>query len=216
MSKNEIENSRASGKNSDLLAAVAALQHGDVVVFPTETLYGLGADALNPVAVEKIFQLKGRDPNNPFPVLVGDFAMLDRLVSNIPALARRLMESFWPGPLTIILPARNDIPRPLVNRSGGIGLRISSAPIATEVVKLLGRPVTATSANPSGREPARTVAEAQNYFSAVIDQFVDGGTLSSRHGSTVIDVGADHIKIIRAGEITGAQIEAASGAKVIA
>jgi L-threonylcarbamoyladenylate synthase len=64
--------------------------------FPQRALYGLGADALNPVAVEKIFQLKGRDPNNPFPVLVGDFAMLDRLVSNIPALARRLMESFWP------------------------------------------------------------------------------------------------------------------------
>ena len=101
---------------ADLTAALTALKRGEVIVFPTETLYGLGADALNFSAVEKVFQLKGRDPDNPFPVLVADRAMLDSLVAEISPLAELLMARFWPGPLTLVLPARDDIPRPLVNR----------------------------------------------------------------------------------------------------
>lgn len=198
--------------SSEFPDALAALRRGEVIVFPTETLYGLGADALNATAVEKVFQLKGRDLNNPFPVLVADLAMLDRLVAGVPPLAQRLMDQFWPGPLTIVLPARQDIPGPLVSRTGGIGVRISSQPIAARLATLLGHPLTATSANPSGKEPARTLTQARNYFSATLDVFVEGGTLTSQRGSTVIEVMGDRIKMIREGEIGAASLARVVGA----
>lgn len=215
MSKSETESSRASAPRADIGAAVEALRRGEVVVFPTETLYGLGADALNAAAVEKIFELKGRDPVNPIPVLVADRRMLAALVAAIPPLAEKLIERFWPGPLTIVLPAREDIPRPLVNSSGGVGVRISSSAIAAELVGKLGRPLTATSANPSGQAAARTVAEARSYFGGKIDIFIDGGELKSKTGSTVVDVRGDSLAIIRQGEIAKAELERALGTEKI-
>lgn len=198
-------------KADNLSAAVAALGRGDVIVFPTETLYGLGADALNFTAVEKVFQLKGRDPNNPFAVLVSDRSMLNSLVANIPPLAEKLMERFWPGPLTLVLAARTDIPPPLVNSTGAIGVRISSQPIASEIVRMLGRPLTATSANPSGQPPAQTLAQARDYFSGKLKIFIDGGALTSKTGSTVAAVAGNKIKIIRAGEISKNELEQVLG-----
>jgi L-threonylcarbamoyladenylate synthase len=189
------------------LPALAALRRGEVIAFPTETLYGLGADALNPAAVDRVFELKGRDPGNPIPVLVADRAMLSLLIADVSPLAERLMSVFWPGPLTIVLLARADIARPLVNSSGGVGVRISSQAIATELVRALGHPLTATSANPSGQPPARTVQEAKRYFSGRIDIFVDGGELRSPSGSTVIDITGDKIRMIREGEITRDQLQ---------
>jgi L-threonylcarbamoyladenylate synthase len=191
--------------------AVAALARGEVIVFPTETLYGLGVDALNVSAVEEVFQLKGRDRYNPFPVLVSDRSMLESLVAEIAPLAEILMEHFWPGPLTLVLPARDDIPRRLVNSTGGIGVRISSQPIAQQIVKMLGRSITATSANPSGQPGAHTIAQARAYFSGKIEIFVDGGALASRTGSTVVTVAGEKIKIIRAGEIAKSELEVALG-----
>ena len=195
--------------------ALAALKRGEAIVFPTETLYGLGADALNFSAVENIFQLKGRDPDNPFPVLVADRVMLDILVAEITPLAEKLMAHFWPGPLTLVLPARDDMPRPLVNRQGGIGVRLSSQPIATELVRLLGHPLTATSANPSGQPGAHTVLQAKNYFSAKITIYVDGGELTSPTGSTVAAVEKNKLRIIRAGEINREALEVVVGKGVI-
>jgi L-threonylcarbamoyladenylate synthase len=182
-----------------------------VIAFPTETLYGLGADALNPAAVEKVFQLKGRDPANPIPVLIADSAMLSNLVSDVPPLAELLIARFWPGPLTVVLPARSDIPRPLVNAADGVGVRISSQPIAGELVRDLGHPLTATSANPSGKPAARIVQEAKGYFSGQIDIFVDGGRLTSKTGSTVVEIDGDRIKIIREGEIVRSKLEEVTG-----
>ena len=212
MSKHETANSKARSATAESLSdAVAALQRGDVIVFPTETLYGLGVDAFNSAAVEKVCQLKGRDPNSPFPVLVSDREMLLTLVVGVPPLAEKLMARFWPGPLTIVLPARNDIPRPLVNSGGGVGVRISSQPLATELLKALGRPLTATSANPPGKPPARKVQAAKEYFADRIDIFVDGGALKSKTGSTVVEVVGDTLKIIRAGDISKLQLERAAG-----
>jgi L-threonylcarbamoyladenylate synthase len=194
-----------------LTDAVAALRRGDVIVFPTETLYGLGADALNISAVEKVFQLKGRDPNQPFPVLVSDRSMLESLVWQIVPLAEKLMARFWPGPLTLVLPARPNIPKPLVNSAGGVGVRISNQLVAQEILKMLGRPLTATSANPSGQPAAHSVAQARAYFSGKIEIFLDGGELASRTGSTIAEVVGNKIKIIRAGEITKSELEMALG-----
>jgi L-threonylcarbamoyladenylate synthase len=214
--KSEIESSKVKETRAEVItAAVAGLKRGEVIAFPTETLYGLGADALNPAAVEKVFQLKGRDSKNPIPVLVADREMLFSLVASVPSLAEKLIVRFWPGPLTIILPARRDIPAPLVNAAGGVGVRISSQTIAAELVKALGHPLTATSANPSGQPPARTAQEAKEYFSDQIDIFIDGGTLASTTGSTVVEVLDDSLKIIRAGDIDRSQLEHVLGAERI-
>jgi L-threonylcarbamoyladenylate synthase len=207
-SKSATESSRVKEKKAEgLIEAVAALERGDVIAFPTETLYGLGADALNAAAVEKVFQLKGRDPTNPIPVLFADRVMLGRLVLDVPSLAETLIAHFWPGPLTIVLPARREIPQPLVNAAGGVGVRISSQPIANELVQALGHPLTATSANPSGQPAARTVNQAKEYFSTNIEICIDGGSLTSITGSTVIEIAGDRIKIIREGDIARSKIE---------
>jgi L-threonylcarbamoyladenylate synthase len=210
--RNATANSRVKEtKVENLTDAVAALGRGDVIVFPTETLYGLGADALSFTAVERVFQLKGRDPNQPFPVLVSDRSMLESLVGQIVPLADKLMARFWPGPLTLVLPARPDIPKPLVNSTGGVGVRISSQPIAQEIIKMLGRPLTATSANPSGQPGARTIDQARAYFAGKLEIFIDGGTLTSKTGSTVAAVERNKIKIFRAGEIAKRELEMAVG-----
>lgn len=209
MSRKKTENLQASDKSADFSQALAALRRGEVIVFPTETLYGLGADALSDAAVGLVFFLKGRDPDNPIPLLVADEQMLTGVVAEVSPSARRLMRRFWPGPLTLVLPARSGLPAPLLNRDGGVGVRISSQRIARQLVQELGRPLTATSANPSGKEPARTVQEAMSYFSGKIDRFLDGGSLSSRKGSSVVAVTGDTLQLIREGEISAAELEAA-------
>jgi L-threonylcarbamoyladenylate synthase len=198
-----------------LFEAAAALRRGDVIVFPTETLYGLGADALSVAAVDKVFHLKGRDRLDPIPVLVSDLSMLDLLVTEISPLAKKLIAHFWPGPLTLVLPARDHIPRPLVNTGGGVGVRLSSEPIARKLVGLFGRPITATSANPSGQPGARTVAQARVYFSGVVEIFVEGGELTSPRPSTVAQVQGDLITIIRHGAIGAADLRKSAGKGVM-
>jgi L-threonylcarbamoyladenylate synthase len=198
-----------------LSQAIASLIRGDVIVFPTETVYGLGADALNPAAVERVFQLKGRNPDTPIPIIVADQAMLKDLVQEIPPIARKLMEQFWPGPLTLVLPAAPGTPKQLLNRTGGVGVRISSELIATQLAQELGHPLTATSANPSGRQAAATIEQAQDYFAAEIEIFIDGGQLPSKIGSSVVEVIDDRIRIIREGEISIDSLAASIGGKNI-
>jgi L-threonylcarbamoyladenylate synthase len=212
VSKSATESSRVNETKAETFsAAVVALRRGDVIAFPTETLYGLGADALNAAAVNKVFQLKGRDFANPIPVLVANRDMLGTLVGEVPPLAERLIADFWPGPLTLVLPARKDVPKPLLNLTGGIGVRISSQSIAIELIRALGRPITATSANPSGQAPARTIAQSRKYFAGEIEVFVDGGELTSKTGSTVAEVVGDTIRVVREGEISRVELEQAVG-----
>ena len=216
MSKTETASSKTPNEAPENLAsAVEALKRGHVIVFPTETLYGLGADALNEAAVEKVFQLKGRDSHNPIPVLVANQGMLETLVAKVPTSAQRLIDQYWPGPLTLVLPGRMNIPKYLCNASGGVGVRISSQPIATLLVNGLGRPLTATSANPSGKEPARTLQQTKNYFTNRVVIFVEGGTLTSKSGSTVVEVMEDSIRIIREGEINAYELRQVLGAATV-
>lgn len=205
MSKRKIENSER--KSAELFTqALEALRHGEVIVFPTETFYGLGADGFNPIAVERVVTVKGRDPANPIPLIVADEEMLKETVTEIPPTARRLMERFWPGPLTLVLPAKKGLPQPLLNRWGGVGVRISSHAVPTQIVGRLGHPLTATSANPSGKEPPWTIAEARRYFSGKLEVFIDGGRLAGRKGSTVVEVLQDQFRIIREGEISSEEL----------
>lgn len=188
-------------------AALQALRRGEVIVFPTETFYGLGADALNPDAVERVVALKGRNPDAPIAVIVAGAEMLPQIVAEISPVADKLMRRFWPGPLTLLLPAKAGLPGALLNRERKIGARVSSHPTATELSRALGRPLTATSANPSGREPARSIHEARNYFGDRIKIFLDGGPLAGKSGSTVADVIENRLRVIREGEISSKELE---------
>lgn len=208
MSKRKIENSGEEGRTAEALhRATDALRRGQVIVFPTETFYGLGADASDPVAVERVISLKGRAPESPIPIIIADERMLRDVVAEIPPMAQRLMARFWPGPLTLVLPAKKGLPAPLLNREGGVGVRISSHPVAAHLARALGHPITATSANPSGKEPARTIEEARTYFSGKIQTFLDGGRLQGGKGSTVVKVSGDKMTIIREGEVSSRDLE---------
>ncbi len=203
MSRKKIENSERKGVSAKVFSrAVDALKRGEVIVFPTETFYGLGADAFNETAVKQVVSLKGRKSENPIPIIIAGREMLKDIVTDVPAVARKLMERFWPGPLTLVLPGKKNLPAPLLNRGGGVGIRISSHPLATRLARELGRPLTATSANPSGKEPARGIEEAMSYFSGKVDIFLDGGKLEGTRGSTVVEVLQNGWRAIREGEIS--------------
>ena len=209
MSRKKIASCRAREKNNGphLARALEALRAGEVVVFPTETFYGLAADALNESAVQRVASLKGRDLTQPIALIVADGAMLKQVVREVPPRAERLIRRFWPGPLTLVLTANKGLTRLLCNPEGGVGVRVSSHPVAAALVQGLGSPITATSANPSGAEPAKTVAQARGYFSEEIKCFLDGGELKGQRGSTVLDMQQDRFKIIREGEISSEELD---------
>ena len=210
MLKRRTENSGKRSGDPELFSrAIGALKRGEVIVFPTETFYGLGADALNEAAVKRVVSLKGRNLESPIAIIVADGEMLKDIVMDVPAVARKLMERFWPGPLTLVLPGKKNLPAPLLSRGGGVGVRISSHPLATRLARELGRPLTATSANHSGKEPARSIEEAMSYFSNRIDFFLDGGRLKGRKGSTVVEIVDGRLKIIREGVIVREELEKA-------
>lgn len=186
---------------SDLHKALQVLKQGGVIVYPTETLYGLGVEALNEDAVERLLRLKERPEGKPISLLIADESMLEQVVDHIPSLARPLMSAFWPGPLTLIFPASSAISPLLTGGTGTIGLRLSSHPLATALVRELGRPLTTPSANPAGQPPPVRLAEARAYFGGNVDYYLDGGTLTGGPGSTVVDVTGTAPVIVREGTI---------------
>ncbi len=190
-----------------IAAAARALSRGGIVVYPTETFYGLGVDALNAAALQRLVELKGREPGKPIALLVSDLDMVRTLVTDIPPQAEALMGRFWPGPLTIVLAARAGASAVLTGAGGGIGVRLSSHPLATSLVRALGRPVTAPSANPAGLRPPTRIEEARDYFGAAVDVYIDGGTLRGTPASTVVDArGA--LRIIREGAVAADALRA--------
>jgi L-threonylcarbamoyladenylate synthase len=198
----------------DVERAVAALERGGLIVYPTETLYGLGADATRAETVDRLGDLKGRDRDKPVSVLVASRAMLDEIAASISPVAERLVAAFWPGPLTIALPARSGLPARLTAGSGTIAARISSHPIAQKIVSTLGRPLTATSANPGGCPPAGEVESARAYFGARVDVYVDGGPSAPGPASSVVDCSATPPRLVREGAIALDRIEAAAGMRL--
>ena len=181
-----------------LARAAEVVRSGGLIVYPTETLYGIGADATNPRAVRKVFASKGRSEGKPIPVLVDSERMLLDYVREVPPAASLLIRSFWPGPLTIIFHAGDRVPDGLSPGSRTIGVRIPSSPLCVRLVGLVGTPLTSTSANPSGADPSRTIAGMQSGLRG-IDVFLDGGELPESLPSTIVDVTRSRPRIIRAG-----------------
>jgi L-threonylcarbamoyladenylate synthase len=201
---------------ADIALALKALTAGEAIVFPTETFYGLGVDAMNRIALERLFDLKGRDPDKPVALIAADLKMVARVVREMPPVATALARQFWPGPLTMVLPARPELSAALTNREGGVGIRISPHPIALELTRRLGSPLTATSANLAGEPPARTLAQARAAFGTRVAAYVDGGTLDGSLPSTVIDFEYGRARVLRAGAVAEEVLRRALGSNLVA
>ena len=184
-----------------LAEAVRVLCEGGVVAFPTETFYGLGADARNESAVEKIFRIKGRNFRNPLPVIVADDGEIIPLVEEIPATATILMQTFWPGPLTLVFRASSSVLPRLTADTGKIGIRVSSHPLARLLAGGLGGPLTATSANLSGGPECSSADAVIRALGELPGSVIDGGETPGGAGSTILDVTVFPPRILREGAI---------------
>jgi len=189
--------------------AIAAMRAGDLVIYPTETFYGIGADPFAPGALDKLFALKGREAAKTVALIAHDAAAAFALASEVPKSARTLAAAFWPGPLTLVMPARADLPAALAGPGGGVGVRVSSHPIARAIAGGLGRPITATSANLAGEPPAATVAAVRAEFGDKVKVMLDGGTLAGGAPSTLVACDGAGWRILRAGAIGAAALAAA-------
>ena len=183
-------------------AAVEVLKRGGLVAFPTTGLYGLGADALNPRAVERVFRIKQRDPDKPILVLIKDVSALKGIAIHVPEYASRLMAAFWPGSLTIILEARSMFPEVLNGGTGKIGIRVPKHPVARALVSAFDGPVTGTSANLSGKEGCSSVADLSPDLVQHLDLVLDAGQLKGGVGSTVVDATTDTPVVVREGAVS--------------
>ncbi len=182
-------------------AAAAVLKSGGIVAFPTESFYGLGADALAPAAVRRIFEVKGRPETKPLLVLVDSVEQALALAVEPSAGARALMARHWPGPLTLVLRAAPTVPVEVTAGSGTVGVRVPGHAVALGLVRAAGRPVTAPSANPSGGAPPTVAAEVARFFEGSVDLILDGGATAGGGGSTVADCTVWPPRILRQGPI---------------
>jgi len=192
----------------DVATAATRLRAGGVGAFPTETLYGLAAVATQPAAVARLVAIKGREPGKPIAVLVDGPTMLAPLVCSVPETALRLAAAFWPGPLTLVFDAAAGLDPALTAGTGTIGVRVSSCATATALVRAVGAPLTAPSANPAGAPPPRRLAEVWAYFGDRLGFYVDGGDLPGEPASTVADMRGE-LRILRAGAVSAERIAAA-------
>ncbi|SDI61893.1 L-threonylcarbamoyladenylate synthase [Alteribacillus bidgolensis] len=187
------------------------IKRGEAVAFPTETVYGLGADATNDEAVEKIFEAKGRPGDNPLIVHIGNQEQLSDLASSVPPLAQKLAEHFWPGPLTLILPKKQEVSSKVTAGLDTVAVRMPDHEAARALIKEAGVPVAAPSANQSGR-PSPTKAEhVKHDLSGKVAGIVDGGSSGFGLESTVVDCSGEIAWILRPGGITKEQLEEVLG-----
>ena len=194
-----------------ILEAAAILVAGGLVAFPTETVYGLGADGLNPEAVALIYAVKGRPSNNPVILHVADLVEAQQLVSRWPAAATALAERFWPGPLTLILPAAEAVPA--IVRAGGpsVALRCPSHPVALALLRATGRPLAAPSANRSQQLSPTRAEHVATSLGEAVDLILDGGPTASGLESTIVDLCGIRPRLLRPGPIPPADLEAIVG-----
>jgi len=198
---------------ASVTAAAAALRRGGVIVYPTETLYGLGALAGDAGAVARLAEAKGRPDGKPMPILAADLAQLER-VAVLGPLARRLGEAFWPGPLTLVVEAAAGLPAPVLGGGRTVGVRITSHPVAAALCRAAGGPLVATSANLAGRPAVASLDLLDPLLRARADALVDAGPTPGGPPSTVVAVEGGRLLLLRAGAIAVEAIEVAAGLPV--
>lgn len=186
--------------------AVDVMRDGGVIAFPTETFYGLGVDPSQDAALHRLFEVKGRDFRNPIPLIISDRTVLTELASDIPDAAVRLMDRFWPGPLTLVFRARSSVSSVITAGLGTVGVRHAGSLLARLLAEGLSGVITATSANSSGFRPCTTGVMARHHLEGKIDLVLDGGTVPGGLPSTVVDVTKDIPAVIRVGVIPAEDI----------
>lgn len=185
---------------AQVAAAAAAVLRGEIVAYPTETFYGFAALALDLRALDRLFALKGRGENKASALLVSDLAMFSGLCTEVPPRAIALARRYWPGPLTLAVPARMGLP-PAIVTDGCVAARVSSHPVAHALVTAVGQPITATSANRSGAPPVRRAGELEAHFPDGGFHVLDGGETPGGAPSTLARIRDGRLEILRAGPI---------------
>lgn len=180
---------------------------GKVVAFPTDTFYGLGADPFNLAAVTEIFRIKGRTSDRPLPLLVGSLDQAADLANDPPGLFFRLAQKFWPGPLTLVVPASRQIPLKVTANTGKVGLRWPKAPLAVAIIAAVDRPITGTSANFSERPSCSTAREVEEQLGNDLPLILDGGATEGKAASTVVELTGEWGRILRAGGIPESELK---------
>ena len=190
------------GRPGDAFArCVDVINAGGVIAYPTDTFYGLGADPRDPRAVSKVFAIKGRKADQPILLLLRDRSEVAAWTSVISTSAERLMDRFWPGPLTLVFTARPDIVPELTGGTGTIGLRVPGNEVTRALLGQTGHALTGTSANRSGSSSPRTAEEVLRELGELVDLVLDGGVSAADRPSTVVDVTAEPPRIIRMGAV---------------
>lgn len=191
----------------ELSEIVGVLRKDGVIVYPTETFYGLGVNGLSKKAIRKVFCLKKRDPLKPISVIISDLSMLRRVASEIPVSSHRLIQNFWPGPLTLVFRASSQLPEELKGERGTIGVRLTSHGWVRSLVREAGFPITATSANISGETEICDPKKVLELFEGIVDLIVDGGKTLGSFPSTVVDLSGEKPRMLREGAIPLNRIE---------
>jgi len=187
--------------------AVDILNSGGVVAFPTESFYGLAVNIMDPAAIQRLFAVKGRSPDQPILLLLASLSDLEHYAAQVPPSARPLIRRFWPGGLTLIFNATREVSPLLTAGTGKIGLRLSSHPLATGLAQAFGKPITGTSANLSGMPALSSAQAVLDSLGNQVDLVLDGGQTMGGLGSTILDMTVDPPRILREGLITGREIE---------
>lgn len=200
-----------SADNNDLRIAADILKNGGNVIFPTETVYGLGADAMNSSAVKKIFKAKGRPSDNPLIVHISSVDMLDKIVESVPDRAKLLMDKFWPGPLTIILKKWKNVPYETTGGLETVAVRMPKSKVARELIELSGIPIAAPSANLSGKPSPTTAQHCIDDMMGRVEAIVSGEDCEVGVESTVLDMSSDVPVLLRPGKVTLEQLREVLG-----
>ena len=182
--------------------AARLLAQGGLVVFPTETYYGIAAAFDRHQALARLIRLKDRAPDKPMALIIGDRHQLKYIVESISTAAIKLMDRHWPGPLTLILPARKDLHPCLVSSDGGVGVRLSPHPWAAQLAQTLGKPITATSANRAGKPPITRIDDLDPAIKQGVDLVLDAGATPGGPASTILDARFSPPGVLRQGAIT--------------
>lgn len=191
----------------NLKIAANIIKKGGIVIFPTETVYGIGTNGLDEEAVKKLYEVKDRPLTKPISLLVSNFDMINQVAEDITEMEYKIMKNFFPGPLTIILNKKSCVPDILTANGNTVGIRMPDNEIALKLIELSGVPIATPSANISGRPSGIDIEDIKKDFEGKVDLFIDSGKSKIGSGSTIVKVEDNEIKILRQGIITKEQIE---------
>lgn len=203
----------ARERTEGITAAATAVRSGRLVVLPTDTVYGIGADAFDTLAVRSLLEAKRREPTMPVGVLIGSWSTLDGLAQAVPFRVRSLIEAFWPGDLSVVIRHAPSLMWDLGDSRGTVMLRMPLHPVALELLREVG-PMAVSSANVSGRSPASTIRDARDQFDESVAVYLDGGTREDSRPSTIVDLTGDVPLLLREGAVSADAISEVLGMEI--